>query len=390
MSRMNFKEAALRANPAYELVLYDRLSESEKQILRDLADDPECYGVLRPRTDPVLSMKSVSRDIALLLFSLQTPGTLPRFAAEALRDECDLVIGKMILDGVLEIELDGAMVSGPAAYAALGGAARASDAEGKLAAMSRRAIDYAAALELIDPVAISARLYRYNTIPATRRWRSLLPDDVAAAKYLGLTGGAVSRVLGREWHSPFESEGWISWQSTRGGAVRSHTTSAERTYKLYVSPACEQLREAVEGTAAAIARSSATQWKIGKGMQGLLRPDKIVVYFRQFSDLQETALSIIANLESCPAHGVPFTAEMAGDGLLSWGVDPPADAGLWSGPESWRVKICNRLALALTQAFAQGGNSESVSPSAFALERLRREGIDTTNWTPGRALSWSN
>ena len=398
MSKINLRESRLRANPAYELVLYDRLSEPEKHVLRSLAEDPACYGVLRPRADSTLSMKSVSQDTALLLFSLQAPGLLPRFAVEALRDECDQVIGKMILDGVLELEIDDAMVCGPAAFAVLSGAGVIANHVGTLAEMSRRAIDYAAALELADPIALAGRLYRYNTIPASRRWRELLPDDGATAEYLGLVGGAAGRTLAGEWRSLPESEGWISWQSRGGRAARPYDGNAESTYKLYVSPTCERLREAVEGVAAAIARSNAVQWKVGKGIHGLLRPDKIVVYFRQFADLQETALKIVANLQGCSSHGVPFTSELAGAGLLSWGVDPPMDARgeLWSRAESWRVKVCNRLALALTQALAQRGQHQSVSPAQlvsptqFALERLRLEGVDTNTWTAARVLSWSN
>jgi hypothetical protein len=390
MSTLNLKDARLRANPAYELVLYDRLSEAGKQALRSLADDPGCYGILRPREDPALSMKSVSQDVALLLFSLRSAGTLPRFAAEALRDECDQVIGRMILDGILEIELDGEMVSGPAAYSALARPANDCEAEGPLAAMSRRAIDYAAALELTDPMALSARLYRYNTIPASRRWRALLPDDAATEAYLGLGDGPAVHALAGEWLRLPESHGWISWRSKSTANHRpaqAQHGGAESTYKLYVSPAPGRLREAVQATAGAVARSNAMQFKVGKDIHGLLRPDKMVVYFRHFSDLQEVALKIMASLEGCPPHGVPFTAELAGRGLLSWGVDPPANEnGFWSGPESWRVKICKRLALALIQS----GSVAEVSPAGFALERLRLEGIDTTTWTPSLGLAWSN
>lgn len=70
----SLREFSLRANPAYELVLFDRLSPLERQTLEELGRDPDGYGILRPREDPHLSMKSVSRDMALLWFTLQTPG----------------------------------------------------------------------------------------------------------------------------------------------------------------------------------------------------------------------------------------------------------------------------------------------------------------------------
>ena len=49
---VNLRQVRLRASPAYELVLFDRLSEIEQHALRGLGDDPDCYGVLRPRDDP--------------------------------------------------------------------------------------------------------------------------------------------------------------------------------------------------------------------------------------------------------------------------------------------------------------------------------------------------
>jgi hypothetical protein len=76
---VDLRSARLRASPAYELVLFDRLAESEKHLLREVAGDPDCYGVLRPREHSPLSMKAVSRDTALLLFSLREAGPLPRF-----------------------------------------------------------------------------------------------------------------------------------------------------------------------------------------------------------------------------------------------------------------------------------------------------------------------
>ncbi|MGH7248249.1 MAG: hypothetical protein ACREH9_09110, partial [Pseudomonadota bacterium] len=115
---------------------------------------------------------------------------------------------------------------------------------------------------------------------------------------------------------------------------------------------------------------------------GLLRPDKLVVYFWSFDSLQETARQILTRLGSCPAHGVPFTAGITDDGLLSWGFDPPPDKGAlaWRERESWRLWITNRLATALLSArkTAAGG----IEPWQFALDRLRLENIDTATWAP--------
>ncbi len=395
MNNLDVRSVRLQASPAYELVLFDRLTGPEQHLLRGVAQDPDCYGVLRPREQSTLSMKAVSRDTALLLFSLREPGPLPRFAAQALGEDCANAIGRMILDGILEIEINGAMISGPDASAVLLGTASPPQSQSTLATISLRAIDYAASLELEDPLELSARLYAYNCIPASRRWRDALPQEDATADYLGLRNGPALRALAGGWQALPESPAWISWRRDDGSRRQAHRSEPAVTYKLYISPVPGCLREAVQATAESVAQSNAHQWKAGKGIHNLLRPDKMVVYFNQFADLQEVALKIVSRLEGCPAHGVPFTAELAGAGLLSWGIDPSVNANTlaWLSGESWRGKLCDRLAAAIVQAGdrVNPANSETLRETVqFALHRLRLEGIDTDTWTPPLGFVWAS
>jgi len=98
------------------------------------------------------------------------------------------------------------------------------------------------------------------------------------------------------------------------------------------------------------------------------------------------ARQLARELGLVPAHGVPFTAEVAGEGLLSWGLDPPASEHLieWQERESWRLWLTNRLANAIL--LARQDPERTIEPSLFALERLRLEGVDTTTWTPSETL----
>ena len=385
----SLRECCLGANPAYELVLFDRLSTSEQQVLEAVGRDPDGYGVLRPREDARLSVKSVSRDMALLWFTLQTPGPLPRYAVQSLGEECDRVIAQMVLDGILAIQAGGETLSGPAARALLCADQDQSGPETALAALSRRALLYAEALDIGDPIALSARLYAYNRLPASARWRHLLADQAAVERYLGIRDGATARMHGRGWNrlpSVGEARAWIAWQSPR----MLHDQHSLDTYKLYVSPACSELRAAFQSTAETVAHSNALHMKVGNDVYGLLRPDKIVAYFREFADLQETAARIMEKLEGCPAHGVPFTAEIGGEGLLSWGIDPPAERHSvpWLQRESWRSRVCNRLATALS--LAKGSTVIGTSAARFAMDRLRVDGIDTETWAPTRGLTWGS
>ena len=106
-----------RAGSAYDLVLYDRLSEEERRALAEVAREPGFYGVLRPRGEPGRGLKSADHDTALLLLTLREPGPLPAYALARLGEGAERTIARFVADGVLEIEHDGAFVSGPAALA---------------------------------------------------------------------------------------------------------------------------------------------------------------------------------------------------------------------------------------------------------------------------------
>jgi hypothetical protein len=298
--------------------------------------------VLRPREDAGLSIKSVSRDMALLwLFTLQSAGPLPRYVAESLGEQCDQVIGQMVLDGILAIEAGSEMLTGLSACGLVYAEQNQSGPETSLAMLSRRALEYAEALKINDAVVLSARLYMYNHVPASSGWRHLLSDQAAVERHLGISDGATGRILEKGWtRLSFGAgvQGWTAWRSQR----TLHDHNSPTTYKLHVSPACSELRAGFQATAEAVAASRAFYWKVGRDVYGLLRPDKIVVYFREFADLQETGASILEKLERCPAHGVPFTAELAGEGLLSWGIDPPMEKHSvpWLERESWKRRKC--------------------------------------------------
>jgi hypothetical protein len=376
---VDLRQVRLRANPAYELVLFDRLSPSEKQALEAIGRDPDGYGVLRPRAGGGLSTKSVSRDTALLWFTLQSPAPLPGYVVRMLGDTCDQVISEMILDGVLEIESDGRMLTGPAAHAQICDCGDKVQPVKVLATLSRRALDYAAALEVPEPRFLSARLYGYNRVPASARWWRIWSDPDAVEQYLGIGNGDVGKLLAG-WtrvRPDAEAPAWIAWNSQDAGSERG-----DATYKLYVSPACSEVRAAFEIAAPVMARCHAVHMKIGADIYGLLRPDKLIGYFRTIADLHEAASRIYEKASGCPAQGVPFSAEIGGDGLLSWGIDPADDkyAVPWLKRKSWRVRICDTLATALLQAKSAGQTADSAR--RFAMDRLQLEGVDTETWAP--------
>ena len=384
----NILEATFRANPNYELVLFDRLPPAEQVVLRGLQQDPDFYGLLcsRERTD--LGFKSVCQDTALLYLTLTKPGRLPSYIKNLFGDKCNQAIAELVLDGVLEIDSHETFVSGPQAYHLIYSESLPSEAGGTIAGQSIEALKYAQALDISHSQKLSARLYAYGRQPLSPDWQRRLPTPDAVADYLGIySKGSLRSLLAQNWESSsgsYPNDPWLRW--THRHEQHIALADSEPTYKLYVSPAGEVMRGALDATVEGISQSRATSFKVGGDVYGLLRPDKIVVYFCSFDDLHEASSQLSDRLDGCPAHGVPFTAEIAGNGLLSWGIDPPRDQQIrdWHGPESWRLWVTNRLAVALLKAKA--APSDVVEPWRFAIDRLRLEGVDTQSWTPTPAI----
>lgn len=379
-----------RASPAFELVLFDRLPEEQRRQLAELARDPDFYGVLRPLGGAGLTLKSADRDTALLFLTLREPGPLPAYAVAQLGETAARTVARFVADGVLEVEREpGTFVSGAAALDLfVSGGILERGREGRIAVLSRNALLCAQALPADDPRTLFLRLYTYNRLPLTPDWKRRLPDAAAVERHLGVAEGGANRVLLSRggWRRTGRAEGWISWLSSR--EEDSGFRSDSPTWKLYVSPRPEVLAEGFGAVLEALTAARARQFKVGSDALGLLRSDKIVAYFPSFERLAEAADAVVARLAGAPSQGVPFTSEIGGDGLLSWGMDPPSSERSWSLGESWRAWLAHRLARDLFAARQSTGSAAGgMEPWRFALDRLRLEGIEPETWTPG-ALLW--
>ncbi len=381
--------ATFRANPNYELVLFDHLPPQQQVLLADLQKDPDLYGILRPhQLSSSLGIKSICQDTALLYLTLQQPGSLPAYVKASLGEQCNQAIAELVLDGVLEIEQDGTgFICGSEAYGLLYEARPSTTGQGKLAQLSIQALQYAQALEIEDTTKLSARMYFYNRLPTSPEWLNRLPTPEAVAMHLGIHEGGPNRhMLRRNWSGVSLSPQLNGWRMWRPRHEEGRTMKQRTTYKLYVSPACEFLREVFGTTLSVFMTVQPTRFKVGLDVYGMLRPDKLVAYFGTFEQLQAAADLLANKLKGCPAHGVPFTAEIADDGLLSWGMDPPRDQQIlsWQERESWRLWLTNRLAVALLGA--KTAQSTTIAPWQFAMGRVELEGVNTTTWTPTQTI----
>lgn len=373
-----------RASQGFDLIVFDRLPVEEQALLAELRQDPDLFGVLKPREGSGLTVKAVDRETALLLLSLREAGALPFFVREAGDATTAAAIERLVFDGVLEVELEGRFLAGPAAAQALAPPDEAV-AQGRLARLSTAALQHGEAAGVDDPLRLAALLYAFNREPVSPEWAARLPDADAVLAFLGAGPGTeLRRRLDRAWElgERETARGWIVFTPRKVAAP----VRAGSSYKLYVSPAIADLPRAFAAVVATLSSRPAGHFKIGSDAGGLLRPDKLVLYFGSLEDLHSTARDLEGPLAGVAAQGVPFSAPIDAAGLLSWGMDPPRSERLlsWQEPESWRLWVARRLAAALVAA--RGSGSPDLPGWRFALERLRREGVDVDRWTPSAAL----
>jgi hypothetical protein len=241
-----------------------------------------------------------------------------------------------------------------------------------LGRLSFAAVEYAQHLHLTSVRSITSRLYCYHRVPMSRRWWRLYPGPEAVLRLMG------SAVLQKHWHhrasDPTNLVDWLTF-------TRRDMPRAALRYTLYVRPAVSALGAVLPVLGQVLTAAGARHFKVGPNAAGLLRPDKIVVYAEDYAELDAIGRSLSVGLAGIPAHGVPFTAQVDRDGLLSWGVDPGPDAGpLGDGPESWRWSVARRLGEYLRAADRAG--LRRFHPAEFALSRLRLDGIDIRSFRP--------
>ncbi len=383
--------ASFRANPNYQLVLFDRLPPDQQRMLAELRRDPDLYGILRPREEHRLGVKSVCRDTALLYLTLREPGPLPAYLREIFGAEYRQAVTQMVLDRVLEIEHRDGFVCGSDALSMFARENPSAGHRTRLGWISAEALRYAQYLDIDEATKLSARIYFFNRIPVTPVWRQRYRHTEAVLEELAAQpGGANRAILDRSWSRvPLAApkDGWFLWKSRH---VRWSRREDETVYKLYLSPLCDGLRDAFSVCLEVLTDCGVPRFKVGNSASGLLRPDKIVVYLRSEAQLHEVGQRLTEALDGIPAHGVPFTAPLTDDGLLSWGLDPPLTERTfsWQERESWRLWLTNRLATYLLAA--REASTSSTEPWQFALERIQLEGVDPETWTPDPAVWMAN
>ena len=379
-----FMASRFRASPLFALVAHDELAPDQRAAFGALAGRADYFGLLMPDTALPLSAKTVGPDLAALLRALRQPAQLPVPLRDAASDSLRRALRELVIDGILEIETAQGFVCGPQATAMLFGAApddevRAGVSLHGLQRLSWHALQHAAALPELPPLALASRLYRHHSVPLTPDWEQSWGHLADARELLGLGAGTTLGGLLFEHYIEVDHAAWHMWQRSD----RMNTASAAALpVKLYISPHPEALSQATSLAVELLARARVPAFKLVRGGHGLLRPDKLIAYLESLEQLQAVAALLAPALRGCRAQGVPFTCALGDDGLLSWGSDPPDGQRLleWQRVESWRSWITRRLAFALVQA--RGSGASPTECCRFALERLRLDHIDIHTWSP--------
>jgi hypothetical protein len=378
----NILECVFRSSPAYELIELERLAPAEAASLARLREDPDCFGLLRPRQDNGCSIKSACKDTALLFYSMQHPGRLPSCLTRPLGNQANQQIAELVLDGILEISRGDRFVYGAEAHELIHEPVEALENSGHIARISVEAVKYGQRLAVSEPMRLSAQMYFFHRLPVTPRLQRELGDGASLTRFLGIDDeGASGKLLQAAWKRTDDSSEMLGWKSWTLKGQPRRSTRRSHDYKIYVSPAFNALPEVLPHVVSVLAEKGVGKFKIGADLSGLTRPDKIVAYLHTFEQVEEVGRALAERIGDVTVQGVPFTADLCRNGLISWGMDPHQEKVLdWQESTSWRLWITNRLASALLTA--KSARDTSMEPWRFALERLHLEGIDTDTWTP--------
>jgi len=357
-------DRTFRLNPAYRIAPRGRLPADITERLGRLPGDGGFWALLYSPTDASLPVRPLDRRETAFLEAFRAPRTPGSLAGMERSPEEEMSLRTHLSDGVLQVERHGEFVSGPDVLRGIAPDLSTSTSERTVQGFSLRAIELAYGSPLSDAGHLSERMYFYNRFPINAHWRGRFPDEGAVRSFLGVEAGG-------------EGAFWRTWRLS--GSPRPES-APETTYKIYLSPVTEDLPEVFRWTRLHVKDSGATSLRAAGDPRGLLRPDKLVVYFAKLEDALRFGAAASEALGSARAHGVPFTKQFGKTPLVSIGVDPAPSAHNRSrrGNRSWRATVTHRLAAAILDVRRE----RPASPLPLVLEAVRGGGIDPAEWKP--------
>jgi hypothetical protein len=373
-------DATLVASPSLRLFAGTRLPTRVRRALGSLRRGRDFDGVLVRKQSDAATCIALSQEGTRLWSALAKPRALAEVLASPLDPTLNSDIARLVLEGAFAVEAgNGSLVTGREAFETLFFCASMAPPAGRTGRLTVLALERAGQLPANAPGAMANLLYRYNTVPPSEHWRRQYgkPDDLerwlAARSLLTAFSHGSDRWTMRR---PAAEDHWIYWRRLMGRADNSSPLAA---FKLYVSPTCADAIGAFHATLEVTAKSSAVALKIGRDLHGILRPDKLVIYFNTAESLFAAVPPLRQKLAGAAAQGVPLTPSITDDGLLSWGLDPP-NLDTSSPGVSWRTWLAGRFARALSAL--DSARSQSISTWGFALGYVSLDGVNPLTLAP--------
>lgn len=215
------------------------------------------------------------------------------------------------------------------------------------------------------------RLYSFNRCPDRTHSDVLRPTDETGEAFVA----RLPEQVGSDWVWTQRTDPhWIFLSQPRRREAAHFARQRNGHYKIYVSPAVGAFSQAVVATLGASDDCAAL--KFARKHSGTLRPDKIIIYTDSMVHTRRVAARMLSAIGEIRAHGVPFTAELGGDGLLSWAMDPRSTE--LSRFSSWRVWISHALVTCIDAASVETDPEVQVDAVLSAL--ARRYGVVSGAW----------
>ena len=179
-------DASFRAGNLYEFIPAADLRSRRGPFFEVLNKNPSIAAILRPRQSS-LAAKLLSSDAARFYLALKSSGKVPAVRRHATPAKAAAKVAALVLDGILEIHCGDRFFAGPsAAPVVLSFKSIQLSARRRLTQLAVSALEYGQGLCLRDPIALSSKLYCFNTSPLgawVPHWESDADDpDSAGAK----------------------------------------------------------------------------------------------------------------------------------------------------------------------------------------------------------------
>jgi hypothetical protein len=220
------------------------------------------------------------------------------------------------------------------------------------------------------------RLYRFNRSPISPLLRARWPTQAhyeADVDSAVLASHWVEVATGDEHFRYFRQPEWREQSS----AARQRNGR----FKIYVSPKFHDLLTALTLAINVGTETACALLKVSRTVEATVRPDKIILYTDSWDHTECVADALLARMRHIEAQGVPFTAGLDGDRLISWAIDP-------SSPDrrsfaSWRVWITRMIVESMRTLPSDVVLEDGV---ALILQQLDKDyGVSNGAWSIGPA-----